>query len=76
MSPSMFMRFFKVFILLEALFGALIPLFILFVVFMFLKDNQLFGSPLYITAAAVICIGVLFWAYKSIQDFLKLDDAE
>ena len=72
----MFKSFSKLFILLEALFSAVVPLFIVFVVFMFLEDNQLFGSPLYVTAAAVICIGVLFWVYKLIQDFLKLDDAE
>jgi hypothetical protein len=64
---------FKLFVVLEAFFSAVIPLFIVFVIYMYLKDNQLFTSPLYVTAAAVISIAVLFWVYKSIEDLLKID---
>ena len=65
--------FFKLFVVLEALFSALIPLFIVFVVYMYLTDNQLFTFPSYVTAAAVISIAVLFWVYKSVEDLLKID---
>ncbi len=72
----MFKRFFKLFILLEVLFSTVAPLFIIFIVFMYLQDNQLFDSPLYVAAGALISVRVFFWVYKSIQDLLRIEDAE
>ena len=64
-------RFFKIYVLLEVLLDAIIPIFILFAVYMFLDDNHLFDSPLYDAVAALICTAALFWIYKVIKDFFK-----
>jgi hypothetical protein len=70
----MFKSFSKLLISPVALFNAIAPLFIVFVVFMFLEDNQLLGSPLYLAAAVILSAAVLYWVYRMIQDYLKLDE--
>ena len=69
----MFNRFLKIYVLLEVLLNVIIPIFILFAVYMYLDDNHLFDSPFYIAAAAIMCAAVLFWIYKTIRDVLKAD---
>jgi hypothetical protein len=62
------------YILVEEFSDIAFLIFILFIVFMFLSDHQLFDSPLYLAGAAVIAIGVCFWIYKSIKNLLRLND--
>jgi len=73
---TVFNRFFKIYILLEVLLDAIIPIFLICAVYMFLDDNNVFDSPIYDAVAALICTAVLFWIYKVIQSFFKAGAAE
>ena len=70
----MLKRLLKTYLVLDEFSDILFLIFILFIVFIFLSDHQLFDSPLYLAAAAIIAAGVCYWIYKTIKNLLKLGE--